>query len=329
MTTTSALTARAVGSQRRLLRVTLAAALAWSAGLVVAAVLWGTGIAPLPFAAFDPEAFSSLIEMLPAAAATIVLALVGAVGAALAVICLRSRVPSPAMIGVFAGILTVFSTIVVADARIMAVVGYALSLRFVPLDGATGLQLAMLVGSALWIAAAVLAPAGRIVPTTGRPVTPLARTAVAVAVVIPLLYAAVRFAWAAGIPLGITDAMLRDGQESGLWGIGFGLASVATAVALLTLGLVQRWGERLPRWVPWLGGRRVPVALAAVPVTLGGLVIFGGGVMFVRVAASDALPLAESWATLGPETLWPLWGIALGVALTEYVRRRVRIREAV
>lgn len=121
-TTTSALTARAVGSQRRLLRVTLVAALAWSAGLVVAAVLWGTGLAPLPFAAFDPEEFSSLIEMLPAAAATIVLAL---------------------------------------------------------------------------------------------------------------------------------------------------------------------------------------------------------------VAASDALPLAESWATLGPETLWPLWGIALGIALTEYVRRRVRIREAV
>lgn len=28
------------------------------------------------------------------------------------------------------------------------------------------------------------------------------------------------------------------------------------------------------------------------------------------------------WAALGPETLWPLWGVALGAATLAYYRRR-------
>ncbi|WP_143741378.1 hypothetical protein [Paramicrobacterium agarici] len=325
MNTSPHLTARAAGSQQRRSRITMFAALVWSISLVAASVLWLTGLVDAPFADFSPGDFSALIDALPGPFAAVLLGIVGVIVTAVAAWALSRAEPPIAVLAVVAGALTVFSTVIVADAKVMAVIGYALSFRLVPLDGATTLQFGMLLGSAVWIAAAVCAPAGRLVPIEGRRASMLEWAAVAVAVVVPLLYAAVRFAWAAGIPLGISDEMLADGQESGLWTVGLGLASVATAVALLTLGLVQRWGERVPHWVPALGGRRIPVALAAVPVTIGGLAIFAGGVMFVRVAMSGSLPLSENWSTIGPELLWPLWAIALAVALAGYVRRRIRV----
>ncbi len=35
------------------------------------------------------------------------------------------------------------------------------------------------------------------------------------------------------------------------------LSLVGEAVALVSLGLVRPWGERVPRWILVLGGRRV------------------------------------------------------------------------
>ncbi len=312
--------------QHRRSRVALFAALIWSIGLVAASVLWLVGLVAAPFGTFVADDFTALIDAPPHAVASLLLVVVGITGVGIATRAItRAGTPPITLLAVYAGALTLFSTVVVADARVMALIGYALSFRLVPLDGPLTLQLGMLLGSAVWIAAAVRAPAGRIIAVDGRRPSGLATVAVAIAVAVPAIYAAVRFAWAAGIPLGISDQMLVDGQESGLWNIGLGLASVAAAVALLTLGLVQRWGERLPRWVPALGGRRVPLSLAAVPVTIGALAIFAGGVMFVRVFMTGAFPLSENWSTVGPELLWPLWAIALAVALAEYLRRRVRI----
>jgi hypothetical protein len=44
------------------------------------------------------------------------------------------------------------------------------------------------------------------------------RWAVSVAVIVPVLYAVTRWAWPLGIPLGISEKFLREGQEIGLWG---------------------------------------------------------------------------------------------------------------
>lgn len=51
------------------------------------------------------------------------------------------------------------------------------------------------------------------------------------------------------------------------------LSVVSLALGALTLGLVQRWGEVVPRWVPGIGGRRVPVAAAVVPAVAGGAAV--------------------------------------------------------
>jgi hypothetical protein len=85
---------------------------------------------------------------------------------------------------------------------------------------------------------------------------------------IPLFYAVTRWAWALGLPLGISEEFLREGQEVGLWWAGAALATLAAGGAVLTLGLVQRWGKVFPRWLPFVGGRRVPVPLAVVPASL-------------------------------------------------------------
>ena len=51
----------------------------------------------------------------------------------------------------------------------------------------------------------------------------------------------------------LLDSCLREGQASGLWLAGAALATLAVVGALLTLGLVQRWGEDLPGWLPIIG----------------------------------------------------------------------------
>jgi hypothetical protein len=73
------------------------------------------------------------------------------------------------------------------------------------------------------------------------------RWAAYVAVIVPLPYAAIRLAWALGYPLGITEELLREGQQIGLWWAGAALSTVDLAGAFLTLGLVRSWGEVFPR----------------------------------------------------------------------------------
>ena len=161
------------------------------------------------------------------------------------------------------------------------------------------------------------------------------RWAAYVAVVIPILYALTRWAWALGIPLGISEEFLREGQEIGLWWAGAALATIAVGGAILTLGLVQKWGEVFPPWIPFLGGTQVPIWFAVVPASLVSVLVSTAGLMFVRLTLSGKLGVilgegvlsAQNWAALAPELLWPVWGVALGAAtLAYYYRRRDRCR---
>ena len=150
------------------------------------------------------------------------------------------------------------------------------------------------------------------------------RWATYVAVIVPLPYAAIRWAWALGIPFGITEEFLREGQEIGLWRAGACLSTVDLVGAILTLGLVQRWGEVFPRWMVGLSGRRVPPAMAIIPASLVSVMVTSAGVQVVRDFLAEGFP-ADGWATVVPGLVWPLWGVALGAAtLAYYYRRRGR-----
>jgi hypothetical protein len=148
---------------------------------------------------------------------------------------------------------------------------------------------------------------------------------------VPVLYAVTRYAWALGIPLGITSEFLLEGQATGLWWAGAALATLAVGGEMLTVGLARPWGEAFPCWIPLVGGRRVPVPLAIVPASLVSILVASAGLMFIRLVLMGSLTetfvFAEEigWAALAPELLWPLWGAALAMAtLAYYYRRRGR-----
>lgn len=150
----------------------------------------------------------------------------------------------------------------------------------------------------------------------------LGRWAVGVALAVPLVYALTRYAWLLGISLGMSRATLRELQDSGAVWAGAGLATFAVVGSLLTLGLVQRWGETVPRWVPWLGGRRVPVRLAVIPATYVAVVVLAASVGMLANPRVLAKFGTDFWA-IGPMVLWPVWAVALGAATYAYYVRRV------
>ncbi|MGW4461181.1 hypothetical protein [Micromonospora sp. NPDC004704] len=142
-----------------------------------------------------------------------------------------------------------------------------------------------------------------------------------IAAIIPVLYALTRLAWLANIPLGLTATELRDLRSGdGVWA-GAGLGTFAVVGAVLTVGLIRPWGERFPRWVIGIAGRRVPVKLAVVPATLVAIFVTSAGVGLL--SHPDFLELAGDLnPAVLPMLLWPLWGVALGAATLAYHLRR-------
>ncbi|MFE9918369.1 hypothetical protein ACFYPG_24745 [Micromonospora sp. NPDC005553] len=304
-----------------------------------------------PFGPNDPHGGDvSLLRLVPVEVATPLFAgvLLTAAVAALAMSRLAARSPGPlrALLAGYGWAVAFVLVLVVPDVRVLIVLGYlpilivgapfgwppidysdvfnwALFARFAALAG--GL---LLVGAVLaWQRRTAGACVGCGRADTGKGwTTPAAATrwgrwAAGIAAVIPLTYAVTRFAWAAGIPLGISREFLTEMQDTGLVWAGLGLGAFASVGAILTLGLVQRWGERFPRWMLGLAGRRVPVKLAVVPATLVAI--------SVTAASLGLLSNPEFWRLTGgfsmtgaPMLLWPLWGVALGVATYAYHLRR-------
>ncbi len=159
------------------------------------------------------------------------------------------------------------------------------------------------------------------------------RIALYVSLVVPVFYAFTRYAWALGIPLGITEEYLRLGQVRGTWISGLFLATFGLVGAIISLGLVFRWGEVFPRWMIGLAGRRVPIGLAVIPASLvsvllvvGGAGIWSGlGGMVNNLVANGTQQtdiIRGILFEVGPTLLFPVWGLALAVATLGYYYRR-------
>ncbi len=159
------------------------------------------------------------------------------------------------------------------------------------------------------------------------------RIALNLAMVAPLFYTLTRYAWALGIPLGMSEEYLRSGQARGTWIGGLSLASFGLVGAVLMLGLVQRWGEVFPRWMIGLAERRVPIALAVIPASLASVLLFVGGIgiwfglgqmvaNYRAIGAGDIEVIGATIFQLGPTLLFPVWGVALAVATLGYYFRR-------
>src|SRR5215204_1703935 len=262
----------------------------WSLAYGLLGLWWTMGGAGFPFGEQnDPGAALSVFGGVRAEMGGPVIAALGLTGALVAVAMVRARGRGAlrAVLLAFAWTGAVVLTLVVPDYRVLVAVAYApifllgAPFGYPPASFLEAIpwpvinQFVCIGGGFLWAATAVAygrrtrgacEDCGRIDVGPGWTAPDAAarwgRWAVAVAVIVPVLYAVTRWAWALGIPLGISEKFLREGQEIGLWWAGAGLATIAVGGAILTLGLVHRWGEVFPRWIPFLSGRRVPIPLA-------------------------------------------------------------------
>lgn len=102
-----------------------------------------------------------------------------------------------------------------------------------------------------------------------------ARWAAHAAALTPLPSGLWRIGLACGFHLGFTAQGFRDMSVGDVLGPIYlvALTLLTEAAALLTLGLVQPWGERVPRWIPIIGGRTVRPTAAVVPASIGAVIV--------------------------------------------------------
>lgn len=275
---------------------------AWSLLYGLLGLYWALGGAGFPFGpASDRSARLSILANVQAASAAPVIAVLGLLGVVAAWLMVRNWGQGLwrwVLLG-FVWLLAVTLALLIPDYRVLVAAAYApiflvgAPFGWPPVSFLYAVpwpvinQFLCILGGCLWGGAALVyqrtsqgacAYCGR-AAETARWTTPAAaarwgKWATYIAVLIPVLYAATRWAWALGIPLAVIPASL--------------VAILVTTAGLMFVRLV-------------IAGN-VGVVVPALDINLG-----------------------ENWATLAPELLWPLWGVALGAAtLAYYYRRRGR-----
>lgn len=321
------------------------AAGAWSLGYGLLALVWTLGGPGFPFGENDPNPEYSALAGLRTSVGAPVIAAVCLLGVVVALAMSRLPRPSTAVrtaLLAYAWLVAAVLFFVVCDYRVLGNVAYGLMLVFKAYTWQVWNQIICVGGGLLWIGAAVayLRRTREACGNCGRTDTEQGwtraesaarwgRWAAYLAALIPTTYAITRWAWALGIPLGTSEHFLQEGLDEGgpyIWIAGAALATMGFIGAILTLGLVARWGEIFPRWMPVIRGRRVPPALAIVPATLVAVMVTIAGVMYIRLLIKGEFETKDpaAWA---PELAWPVWGAALGAAAyAYYLRRRGRCR---
>lgn len=131
----------------------------------------------------------------------------------------------------------------------------------------------------------------------------------------PAPYALIRLTWLTPWPQ-ITAGETMP-AEMRIWGLM--LSSGAWAGIVLTIGLIRRWGEVFPRWMPLVAGRPVPVWVAAGPGSVVAAILCVSAVPMIRMFATQSVGEAIGSAIVFP--LW-FWGPALALAVWGYVLHR-------
>ncbi|MYS81561.1 hypothetical protein [Embleya scabrispora] len=115
------------------------------------------------------------------------------------------------------------------------------------------------------------------------------------------------------------------------------LSFLSEALAFTAIGLIARWGEVFPRWIPVLRGRRVPPNAAVLPAAVGAVFLTSVFSVVSTVAQirgttiqGGDLPADAPGRYTGWESVWfhlcytPLivWGPLLAVLTVAYRGRR-------
>ncbi|HAM80236.1 hypothetical protein [Ornithinibacillus bavariensis] len=324
------------------------AALIWSVIYGIMNFYWLQGGAGYPFIQETGTGiFSALITYLPSQVGSSVICLICILGVffSLAMHFQWGRVLPSWLIILFSWSIAIFLLLFIPDFRLIAAIAYAFLFKFAFTWQMVN-QVICIIGALLWIFTVIsyqrkvrnaCLGCGRkengnvfVLVRWGKWIT-------ITAVVAPLPYAITRFAWALGIPLGVDDKFLEESVRINPsatlteWVFG-GLCIVG---GLLTLGLIQKWGEFIPKWVPLLGGKKVPILFAVIPASIVAIVLTSAGFIFtvgflavsLQMVHAEGIVISEIGGTIGPMLTWLPWGLALGLAaISYYYRRRSRCR---
>jgi len=304
----------------------------WSLLLGLAGVHWALGGSGFPFGPGDPRAgeVGSLFDAAEPTTMGAAIAVIGLAGAGVALVMTRTTHTWPVW---FSAAMGAVLLVVVPDIRVLQNFAYLFFGVTSLWDWPLVFMLACMGGGALWAAAGLAHVrrvrdacdhCGRSQPGTSTAAATLrwGRWATYAAAALALPYPIVRIAWGLGVPLGVPPGWL-DGLTL-LDRIGGSLlGGLAVGGAILTLGLLQRWGEVFPGWIPWLRERRVPIWLAVVPATWVAVILVQAGFRIVVWTAADDLSVtADTWGLGLPGVSLLPWGLALGAATYAYYLRR-------
>lgn len=132
-------------------------------------------------------------------------------------------------------------------------------------------------------------------------------------------------------------AAFSDGRGPGERTYVVSVSVLSEVFAFAAIGLIARWGEVFPRWIPFLRGRRVPRRAAVLLATIGApsltllftLLFIASEVRGTTIRGGD-LPADYPSQAGGWEAAWfylcyaplTLWGPLLGVLTVAYWKRR-------
>lgn len=318
------------------------AACLWSLVYAGLGLYWSSGGAGFPFGdARAADMGSVFVHAKPETTGRIIagLGLLGSIAALMMIRPFRRRWLST-MILSFAWTICLVLLLVIPDLRLLQDLAYGLLGVFQTFDLPALNQVFCIGGGILWGATAITYQryarkaciyCGR--NTTGNPENSISHfirrwgTVTAyVAVISPLPWAVIRLSWFAGIPLGVSEGFwssMKEGVDPGFIKYVFGTLPVAGS--LLTLGLIQSWGEIFPRWFPKAGGKQVPLGLAVIPGMLVALVVTVAGIRlwpYFLASFVDGSFDVSNWAASLPAFFFLPWGVSLGMATLAYYYRR-------
>jgi hypothetical protein len=160
------------------------------------------------------------------------------------------------------------------------------------------------------------------------------------AAIAPCGYAVSRLLWAAGIPVGTTEAFLERINAANPADVTVTLEIIMATMALsggfLTVGLLRPWSRIWPRWIPWLAGHPVPHAFPVAAGTIFGVGLTGLGTMvwpgLLRFASGetvyfDGTTVPMTWISQIPALSLGIWGPLVLLATAAFHQRtRARCR---
>jgi len=130
--------------------------------------------------------------------------------------------------------------------------------------------------------------------------------------------------WALGIPLFADPELFRPWYEDGGGVYLLTLNLLALLPAVLAVALIRPWGLVFPRWVPALGGRRVPRMLliasgTVLSVSLLAYTVFAAVLMPLQWGDPSAIFDARTGIYGVGQFL--VWVVGLAIATHSYARR--------